>query len=726
MRKFYEAQVDKIRAQLHTATQAQRDSERARDDERSQWKQRESELEAAAAAHRDDVARLERENQQLRERLEIERMHLTELEISDVLAEQLARQPERERSVKESVQLHVHRLVRAMQRELEAARQETASLQQLCDSYEKRVEVSNDDAMKRVRALEAAERRLQLDLELSEATRTELEQQIATLVTQLECLQAREKEIEQERAALRPAKAMQDEVETLKTENGRLQERCLAAEQTIESANREREELQQKVTLLEADKTFLVDVKRQLEEQEARLLSKQKELQSRLDLLQATHVSETREMHRVHDESRLQFEKQLETELQRFMEMSKREIETIRSSSQMTYERENRLLREARDDALKQIDSLQSRLQAVQTTLEENTLELTRRENAHTTTVATLRNDLKMKHFELSQLGASLDERMTELHSAKRQIELLEQKVRVLQEEFARLETTSTTRIAQLEAELDMERNKLRQYEQLEVDLDDAVLQTGALSAADANDDGQPAMHDVMNTFAAIPTTTKRRFQQSVLLAQRVVKHQKEAMELQRQVAMVTQEKTHLEREVSELRHRLANLHQPQAYLIDKLTRKDQEIQTLRQQQAQLETQLQDLRNELRETTLARIALQGQLQHVLARREELQTLKSSVQALRKRVQVSATASAKQNTAPSLATVPGLMTLKTPPSPDVLSQMTRPPTTPSSDKERTACSSSSPIENKPTDGGNSSPAVSEGSNGHPNWYIKLRS
>ncbi|KAJ0404327.1 hypothetical protein ATCC90586_007641 [Pythium insidiosum] len=717
MRKFYEAQVEKVRSQLSAATQAQRESEHALQTERAQWQQRESSLEATAAAVRSDVAKLERENQQLRERLELERMHLADLEISDGLAEQLARQPERERSVKESVQLQVHRLLRGLQRELDAARQETAALQQLCESYERRAATSSDDAAQRVRALEANERRLQLDLELSEATRSELEQQIATLVAQVESLQLREKTLEQERAALRPAQALQEELESLKTENDRLRERCLAAEEASESVNQERDELQQRVKLLEADKTFLVDVKRQLEEQEARLLSKQKELQSRLDLSQASHASETREMHRVHDEARLQFEKQLETELQRFLEMSKREIETIRSSSQMTYERENRLLREARDDALKQIDSLQSRLQAVQTTLEENTLELTRRENAHTTTVATLRNDLKMKHFELSQLGASLDERMTELLSAKRQVELLEQKIRVHQEEFARLETTSTTRISQLEAELELERNKLKQYEQLEVDLDDAVLQTGALSAAETSADGQPALQDVMATFAAIPTSSKRRFQQSVLLAQRVVKHQKEAMEWQRQVAMVTQEKTHLEREVAELRHRLANLHQPQAYLIDKLSRKDQEIQTLRQQQTQLETQLQELRGELRETTLARISLQGQLQHVLARREELETLKSSVLALKKRVQVPVS-SPEKDSEPAAALASGLELLKHPPSPAVLSQMMRPPTA-SSDQARAAASSSA------VDKAMHSP-IAEISSSQPKWYIKLRS
>jgi hypothetical protein len=107
------------------------------------------------------------------------------------------------------------------------------------------------------------------------------------------------------------------------------------------------------------------------------------------------------------------------------MELSKREIERIRNDGQVVYERENRLLKEARDDALKHVEVLQARLDSVQSALDEKVrrrfrssqpwpyqalmlafhglqvLEATRMESTHTTALATARNELKMRHFEV-------------------------------------------------------------------------------------------------------------------------------------------------------------------------------------------------------------------------------------------------------------------------------------------------------------------------------------
>lgn len=64
------------------------------------------------------------------------------------------------------------------------------------------------------------------------------------------------------------------------------------------------------------------------------------------------------------------------------------------------------------------------------------------------------------------------------------------------------------------------QRNKLKEYEQLEIDLDDAVLQTGAIfnGGNDANDENSaPAkLNEVMTTFGAIPTSNKRRVRVSL------------------------------------------------------------------------------------------------------------------------------------------------------------------------------------------------------------------
>ncbi len=69
--------------------------------------------------------------------------------------------------------------------------------------------------------------------------------------------------------------------------------------------------------------------------------------------------------------------------------------------------------------------------------------------------------------------------------------------------EFAKLEATSAKQVAQLRMELSSEKDRLKAYDQLEVEMDSAILQTGALE--------QPFREDTASTFALIPTAPKRR-----------------------------------------------------------------------------------------------------------------------------------------------------------------------------------------------------------------------
>jgi progesterone-induced-blocking factor 1 len=383
------------------------------------------------AAWFEERGMLRTELRQLCERLKMEKAHMSDLQISDTLAEQLARQLEDDLTVREFVQLHVYRNVHHLRSELATAQKEIESLREQCAGYKARAARADDEIAQVTKAADAKALRLQRELELSEASRSELENEIKRMCTQLEVFKDAQARSELE-SSRRPASV------DVYTENEKLQsELQLAGDRHRLTADKNEElrrvvdEQQQQIALLCADKAFLQDAKRQLEDREMRLLAKQKELQSKADLTTAAQLAGAYEMSKVQEETRLAYEKQLAAEIDKFMEISKREIDTIRSNSQMVYERENRLLREARDDALKQIDLLQTRLQSVQSSLEEKILESTRMESAHATALSTSRNDLKMKHFEMNQLGLSLEERSAELRSAKLEIEMLQQKVRM-------------------------------------------------------------------------------------------------------------------------------------------------------------------------------------------------------------------------------------------------------------------------------------------------------
>ncbi|ETK91997.1 hypothetical protein L915_04521 [Phytophthora nicotianae] len=641
MKQFYEIQVGKIRTQLVLSVQAQKELEKTLQQERAAWQEKEAEMEQKSD---EELDRLEKalkqahaDLQATQTRLRMEKTHFATLQISDALAEQLSRQDEEDLSIREYIQLSIHSKVRKLESELERCRQEVETLQKISSADKAAAAGASDEIVQVQRIAEAKERRLQHELELSEATRQELENQIKALVDQVDGMkeeQRRNEEIYSDQRGLKKeSDRLKRDLQVLQSEHDDLKARFDEVSATSSDSH-------QKIALLTADKAFLQDSKTQLEDQVANMRVSHQEMQGKINSLQEKHDDNLSQSAQLQNETRLHFEKKLDDEMAKFMELSKREIERIRNDGQVVYERENRLLKEARDDALKHVEVLQVRLDSVQSALDEKVLEATRMESTHTTALATARNELKMRHFEISQLKLTLEEKARDARNARLEIEMLTQKVEALKEEFARLETTSTTRITQLEAALEVERNKLKEYELLEIDLDGAVIQTGEIAVGDKGNqaDGSVKVQEVMTTFGAIPTTTKRRFQQSVLLAQKVVKSQRETIALEQKLNEVTSDRTRLQHEVTGLKTKLASFQQPQSYLIDKLTRREEELQRAVRRYQEAQSQLQQLRAQYQHAQDANASLQQQLQQLLTRRGDLDALKATVQLLQGKIQ----------------------------------------------------------------------------------------
>lgn len=273
--------------------------------------------------------------------------------------------------MKEFVQLTVHTKVSKANQELEAARTELQSQQTLCMEYKAHVVSANDEVTQITRVADAKDMRLRHELELSETSRQELERQVTALYVQLDALkenQAQNSTFVMNRAQL------EAEIERLKSKLDDAEMAQMEMKQTCGNAIKQNEELEKRIQLLTADKTYLEDAKMQLEHHETTLFAKQRELQAKLEMYELKAENDRSQSLQVEHEIRLHFEKKLEEELNKFMSLSKNELDRIRSSGQIVYERENRLLKEARDDALKQVEMLQTRLQSVQNSLDEKVL----------------------------------------------------------------------------------------------------------------------------------------------------------------------------------------------------------------------------------------------------------------------------------------------------------------------------------------------------------------
>lgn len=283
-------------------------------------------------------------------------------------APQLSRQDECDLSIREFIQLTVYRKVTKLETDLESARKDLEELQRVCSTYKTSASTASEEIAQARRVADAKQVRLQHELELATATREEMKRQIAALCAQIEAMKE-EQQKTNEFASNRTV--LQGELDQLKAQVSDKESAHNLLYLRYEDLQKKHEELEQRSALLSADKSFLQEAKAHLEEHEVLLLKKQRDLEAKIADLQAKHEESVAQSIHFQSETRLHFEKKMDDEVSKFMELSKKEIERIRSSSQIVYERENRLLKEARDDALKQLELLQAKLDQTLRSLEE-------------------------------------------------------------------------------------------------------------------------------------------------------------------------------------------------------------------------------------------------------------------------------------------------------------------------------------------------------------------
>lgn len=270
--------------------------------------------------------------------------------------------------MREYTQLIVHRRVRALELELETCRHDLERAHKLAQTSKEEVVIAAEDIARLKERADANGRRHQHEIEVADATRKELESQVAALYSEINTMKEereRDEQLYKNQRELKSALGLaQSELLAMKQDHDNLNAHC-------EDLNAKMAECKQTVALLTADKSFLQNSKTQLEEEVAKLRVVQRDLTSKLESLQEKFDSSYDQSLMLQSETRLQFEKRLDEEMRKFMDVSKQEIERIRNNGQVVYERENRMLKEARDDALKQVETLEARLHTVQSRLDE-------------------------------------------------------------------------------------------------------------------------------------------------------------------------------------------------------------------------------------------------------------------------------------------------------------------------------------------------------------------
>ncbi|XP_052675379.1 progesterone-induced-blocking factor 1-like [Crassostrea angulata] len=332
------------------------------------------------------------------------------------------------------------------------------------------------------------------------------------------------------------------------------------------------------------------------------------------------------------DQYKTEYENKLREELEQIRLKTNGEIDRLRTSTKEMFERENRNLREARDMAISEKDRAVATERETSTKYEQLLTDFRQVQMHGDSKTAGLQNEMKLKSFELERLQMVHEDTLRNLGQAKLDIEKLEKKSEVLTKEYYTLQAGMDKKVAELEAQMSEKNAKIQMYERVEKELDEVVLQ-----AAHVEDDQEA--EKVLFSYgygANVPTTSKRRLQQSVHLARRVLALEKINTQLRQDLE---REKTKIKQLAEELKNNntiLDQAQQPYNYLIDSVRQRDAQINKQKEHIANLEADVQQLEKERDDLVRTKNNMSLDLERLLNQKEEMSVMKQVVMNLSNR------------------------------------------------------------------------------------------
>ncbi|EDL00463.1 DNA segment, Chr 14, ERATO Doi 581, expressed [Mus musculus] len=553
---------------------------------------------------------LEETNHQLREKAGDVRRNLRDFELTEEQYVKLKSFPEDQLSIPEYVSIRFYELVNPLRKEvceLQVKKSELSEelstskgqLKQLTETYE-------EDRRNNAELLIRCQR---LTLELADTKQ---------LVQQGDYRQENYDKVKSERDAL------EQDVLELRRKHEVLEASHIAQAKERNELSKEVSSLQQTVTLLQKDKDYL---NRQNMELSVRCAHEEDRLE-RLQVQLEDTKKAREEMYEkyVTDHYKTEYENKLHDELEQIKLKTNLEIDQLRSASREMYERENRNLREARDNALAEKNRA---VAAEKDALGKHEQLLDRYRELQLSTeskVSEFLHQSKLKSFESERVQLLQEETARNLTQCQLECEKYQKKLEVLTKEFYSLQTSSEKRITELEAQNSEHQARLDIYEKLEKELDEIIMQTAEIE----NEDEAERILYSYGYGANVPTTAKRRLKQSVHLARRV-------LQLEKQNSLILKDLDHQKNQVRQLSQELDRANsllnqtqQPYRYLIESVRQRDAKIDSLMKSTAQLEKDVSNLNKEKSALLQTKNQMALDLEQLLSHREEFAAMKQII------------------------------------------------------------------------------------------------
>ncbi|KAH0508209.1 Progesterone-induced-blocking factor 1 [Microtus ochrogaster] len=522
---------------------------------------------------------LEETNHQLREKAGDVRRNLRDLELTEEQYVKLKSFPEDQLSIPEYVSIRFYELVNPLRKEIyelqvkknelsEELSTNKGQLKQLTETYE---EDRRNNSELQIRCQRLA-------LELADTKQ---------LVQQGDYRQENYDKVKSERDAL------EQEVLEVRRKHEILEASHIAQAKERSELSKEVTTLQQTVTLLQKDKEYL---NRQNMELSVRCAHEEDRLERLQVQLEESKKAREDMYEKYVDHYKTEYENKLHDELEQIRLKTNLEIEQLRNASREMYERENRNLREARDNALAEKNRA---VTAEKDALEKHEQLLDRYRELQLSAeskVSEFLHQSKLKAFESERVQLLQEETARNLTQCQMECEKYQKKLEVLTKEFYSLQSSSEKRITELEAQNSDHQARLDIYEKLEKELDEIIMQTAEIE----NEDEAERILYSHGYGANVPTTAKRRLKQRFTsLFWLAVSVRDRANSL------------------------LNQTQQPYRYLIESVRQRDSKIDSLVKCTAQLEKDISNLNKEKSALLQTKNQMALDLEQLLNHREVL-------------------------------------------------------------------------------------------------------
>ncbi|NXI50435.1 PIBF1 factor, partial [Chloroceryle aenea] len=552
---------------------------------------------------------LEETNHQLRERAGDIRRSLRDLELTDDCYEKLKSLPEDQLSIPEYVSIRFYEVVHSLRKELSDLQMKRESLAEElseCKSQLKCLTESYEGERRNRSELEVRCQRLTLELADTKQ-----------MIQQGDYRQENYIKVKCERDGF------EHDLSELRRKYEILEVSHKAQAKERNDLSKELATIQQSLSLLQKDKDYLNRQNMELSVRCAHEEDRLERLQIQLEDAKKAREEMYEKYIASRDHYKTEYEKRLNEELEQIRLKTNQEIEQLRSTSKEMYERENRNLREARDNAvaekeravLAEKDSLRKY---------DQLLEQYRQMQLGTDSkVAELLHQSKLKSFESERVQLLQQETAKNLSQCQMECEKYQRKLEVLTKEFYSLQSSSETRIIELQTQNSEYQARLDTYEKLEKELDEIILQTAEM-------ENEVEAERVLFSYgygANVPTTAKRRLKQSVHLARRLLQLEKQNSLLVKDLEHQKEQVTQISQELDRANSLLSQVQQPYKYLIETVQQRDSQIGLQKEHITRLEKDISLLNKE--KTALLRVKNQmaADLERLLNHREELATMK---------------------------------------------------------------------------------------------------